>query len=215
MFLNENPDSKSSEEQSADPPTENSESSFVDLGEKLFTYRDYTPVPLLVIVLFTAEPSAQTAVLGTLLMVLGEAIRIYSVAFIGPLSRTRNSETTADALVTTGPFAWVRNPLYIGNLFIALGIAAFGGVGWVFVLTALLFAFQYHAIVAYEESLLIKRFGEIYKKYAADVPQWIPAKIPPFEQWPAPEGFSQALKSEKRTLSAILLVIVALVFVSK
>ena len=90
------------------------------LGETFFKYRDYTPIPLILIVLFVAKPSVFTATLGTIVLTFGELFRIYSVAFIGSISRTRK-ESLGNQLITSGPFKWVRNPLYLGNFFIVFG----------------------------------------------------------------------------------------------
>jgi protein-S-isoprenylcysteine O-methyltransferase Ste14 len=187
---------------------------FVDIGEKLFEWRDYTPIPLIVLVLFTADPSVRSATLGTLLVVLGELIRVYSVAFIGMVSRTRNTGTAGASLITTGPFAHVRNPLYVGNFCITLGMAAYSGVTWLVLLTIVLFAFQYYCIVKHEERLLIARFGREYEDYMQRVPAWVPTRMPKLETLEWPESFSKALRSERRTLAAIALMLLALALLS-
>lgn len=191
-------------------PSDDSESSFVGIGEKLFELRDYTPIPLIVIVLFAAEPSVRTATLGTLLAVMGELFRIYSVAFIGSVSRTRNTSSTGSALITSGPFSWVRNPLYVGNFFITFGMSVFSGVPWLMLLTVLAFAFQYYCIVKYEEKLLVERFGAEYQQYMQRVPAWLPSRLPSLAEVEWPETFSPALKSERRTLAAVALMLFAL-----
>lgn len=188
--------------------------SFVDLGEKLFELRDYTPIPLIVLTLFVADPSVRSAVLGTLLAVFGELFRIYSVAFIGSVSRTRNTSTTGGNLITTGPFKYVRNPLYVGNFLITLGVAIFSGVTWVVLLTVAAFAFQYYCIVKYEEKLLISRFGREYEEYMQRVPAWFPSRLPALDQIEWPDTFSPALKSERRTLLAIAVMLLALTLLS-
>lgn len=188
--------------------------SAVDLGERFFEWRDYTPIPLIVLVLFACEPTVRTAVLGTLLTVAGELIRIYSVAFIGSVSRTRNVETAGAALITGGPFAFVRNPLYVGNFFITLGLAVFGGVTWIICLAAFLFSFQYYCIVKHEERLLVGRFGQAYEDYMTVVPAWIPTKWPTLETIEWPTNFSPALRSERRTLLTIAFMLIALSLLS-
>lgn len=180
------------------------------LGAKLFELRDYTPIPLILLLLVFAEPSARSATLGMLFVVLGELIRIYSVAFIGSVSRTRNTDSAGAALITTGPFAYVRNPLYVGNFCITFGIAWYGGIVWLVLLAAALFAFQYHCIVKYEESLLKSKFGQQYEDYLHTVPAWVPARWPGLESIEWPTSFSGALKSERRTLSAIAAMLLAL-----
>jgi protein-S-isoprenylcysteine O-methyltransferase Ste14 len=184
--------------------------SVVEIGERLFQWRDYTPIPLIVLVLFAAEPTVRTATLGTLLCIAGELIRIYSVAFIGSVSRTRNTTTTGGNLIRTGPFAHVRNPLYVGNFLITAGVAIFSGVTWLAILAVVAFAFQYYCIVKYEEKLLLEKFGHEYEQYMQAVPAWIPARLPPLEAVEWPESFSPALKSERRTLAAVALMLLAL-----
>lgn len=188
--------------------------SVLEIGEKLFAWRDYTPIPLIVLVLFTAEPTVRSATLGTLLAVFGELIRIYSVAFIGTVSRTRNTSTVGGGLITSGPFAYVRNPLYVGNFFITMGIATYSGVTWIFLLTAALFMFQYYCIVKHEERLLVSKFGRAYDDYMNSVPAWVPARLPSVEALEWPDTFSPALRSERRTLAAIALMLLALSLLS-
>ena len=182
----------------------------VDIGERLFEWRDYTPIPLIILVLFASEPTVRSAVLGTVITILGELIRIYSVAFIGSVSRTRNVETAGAALITGGPFAYVRNPLYVGNFFITFGLAVFSGVSWIVLLTVALFSFQYYCIVKHEERLLVGRFGTAYEDYMGQVPAWIPQRWPTLETLDWPSTFSPALRSERRTLLAIVFMLVAL-----
>lgn len=130
-------------------------------GKKLFELRDYTPVPLVLLMLFTAAPTALSATLGMLSIFLGEMIRIQSVAFIGAISRTRKS-STGDNLITEGPFGIIRNPLYVGNFFIVLGVGLYSGKLWLLALAVILFVVQYFYIVSYEESLLLEKFGDEY-----------------------------------------------------
>jgi protein-S-isoprenylcysteine O-methyltransferase Ste14 len=190
------------------------ESSFVDIGEKLFEWRDYTPIPLIILLLFAAEPSVRSATLGTLFVVAGELLRVYSVAFIGSISRTRNTSSTGSGLISRGPFSWVRNPLYVGNFMISFGMSVFSGVSWLMILTVLLFAFQYYAIVKYEEKLLTERFGAEYEAYMKTTPAWFPSRLPSLESLEWPETFTPALRSERRTLAAICIMLLALVLVS-
>jgi protein-S-isoprenylcysteine O-methyltransferase Ste14 len=179
------------------------------LGELFFRWRDYTPVPLVLLLLFVAKPTVLSATLGTLLIVLGELLRIYSVAFIGGISRTRKG-SLGGHLVTDGPFRWVRNPLYCGNFIIVCGVAFFTSVFWFFLLALIGFAVQYYYIVLYEEKLLVDKFGEEFVAYTRAVPPWIPKRMPKAEEIDWPESFTAAIISEKRTLLAIVAVLVLL-----
>ncbi|MBI2601823.1 MAG: isoprenylcysteine carboxylmethyltransferase family protein [Deltaproteobacteria bacterium] len=175
--------------------------------------RDFTPIPLLILLLIFEKPTVATVTVGCCLVFFGELIRLYSVSFIGGVSRTR-SGSLGGQLVVDGPFRWVRNPLYVGNFFIALGIAVFAGVLWLIALSLILFVFQYASIVKYEESLLLEKFGSEYEAYKTRVPAWLPKRFPSLKDLDWPESFAPALRSEKRTLTAIAIVLFLLVLLT-
>jgi hypothetical protein len=80
----------------------------------------------------------------------------------------------------------------------------------VIALSILLFAFQYHYIVKYEEGLLFEAFGEKYQSFCQDVPPWFPRKKLALEGLEWPDTFSPAIRSEQKTLMTIVTVIVIL-----
>lgn len=149
-------------------------SRLAEYGKIFFRYRDYTPIPLILIVLIAANTALFSSVVGLLVILLGEIIRFYGVMFIGSISRTR-TEALGAKLIDQGPFAVVRNPLYVGNFFISLGIVFLSGVNWLGPIFLILFFVQYQSIVAWEENHLRKEFGEAYSKYCQTVPRWIPS----------------------------------------
>jgi protein-S-isoprenylcysteine O-methyltransferase Ste14 len=82
-------------------------------------------------------------------------------------------ETPPERLVTTGPFAWCRNPMYLGHLIFLLGLA----LSLRSVLAALIAvatAAWFQVRVRRDEARLHARFGETYAGYAARVRRWIP-----------------------------------------
>ena len=95
----------------------------------------------------------------------------------------------------------------MGNFFIVLGIGIFAGRAWLTLLAVALFAAQYYFIVIFEENLLGKKFGEEFEAYLKSVPPWVPKKLPKLEEVEWPSTFSPAIKSEKRTLTAIILMV--------
>lgn len=181
----------------------------VEMGERLFKWRDYTPIPLLLLMFVTAEPNKISTTIGTAVIILGEVIRIYSVSFIGSISRTRK-ESLGHNLISSGPFRYVRNPLYVGNFLITMGFATYAAQPWFIVFAALAFGFQYYCIVKYEETLLVARFGEEYELYCRQVPAWIPRTLPSLDNIEWPTNLSAAMRSEYRTFLAILAVFVVL-----
>lgn len=112
--------------------------------------------------------------LGPALVVLGETIRFWSVRQIGSISRTRAARH--GPLVTTGPFAIIRNPLYAGNALLWTGFVLWSGLLWMLPVAWVLFLLQHKAIVTWEEHHLLGRFGDEYRTYCVMVPRWIPRR---------------------------------------
>ncbi|PYQ76963.1 MAG: hypothetical protein DMG04_01830 [Acidobacteria bacterium] len=146
------------------------------LGEWLFQRRTLLPLPIAAAILLI--PSGETsrnvaAILGGIALTLsGEALRMWGVRHIGVISRTRSDRL--GPLVESGPFAHLRNPLYIGNIALWVGFAITAGLLWLAPIVLVLLALEYHAIVRWEEHLLEWRLGETYRLYASRVPRWIP-----------------------------------------
>lgn len=177
----------------------------MDIREKVFNYRSYTPIPLLIALLLFARPTTTSFVAGLLLLAVGEFFRIWAVKHAGGATRT-TSGVGGDELVTHGPFAYVRNPLYVGNFFLGTGlvIMAWAWMPWMLLLFWLLFFVQYGMIVSLEEDYLRSRFGQEYERYCAEVPRVIP-RLRPFEPQTNPGvPLARAIRTERDTLLAYL-----------
>jgi protein-S-isoprenylcysteine O-methyltransferase Ste14 len=148
----------------------------VRFGGWLFRHRTSIPLPIVLALLFV--PAQRLArplffdVAGAILVALGELTRLWAVRHIGAISRTRSDRL--GPLVSTGPFAIVRNPLYIGNIALWVGFSLAAHLPLLAPVVAVVLAVEYHAIVRWEEALLESRRGEEYRAYAARVPRWIP-----------------------------------------
>ena len=199
--------------QEDESPRRINEMSLVEIGEKLFQWRDYIAIPILMVILLAANPTARTATVGTLMMLIGQAIRIYTISFLGVEGASRDGQT--DMIISHGPFALVRNPLYIGSMVIVFGVIIYAGAPILGFLALIYFLFQYHCIAKYEESLLIAKFGDEYLRYMERVPAWIPAKFPNQDDFPVPPSFMDALKSERKSISTLAAVLFLLMLTAK
>jgi protein-S-isoprenylcysteine O-methyltransferase Ste14 len=185
------------------------------IGGWLFRHRTSLPVPaalaIVTLRIGEASPSPFLVGVGVGVTILGELVRLWGVHHIGAISRTRSERL--GPLVASGPFALVRNPLYIGNIALWVGFALAARLVWLAAVIMVLLALEYHAIVRWEETLLESRLGEEYREYAARVPRWIP-RLHRSDRGlrRAREGFSwpATLFSERGTFIAIALGYVAL-----
>lgn len=139
----------------------------------IFKNRGWLPVPfLLVPLLAPGGMTARTTLIGVIVMVIGEAWRMWGVATAGTVTRRRSRNV--QKLVSHGPFAWSRNPLYNGNFLLWMGIITISGVLWFLPVATVIFAIEYYYIVRYEEGVLESIFGQTYLDYKARTPRWFP-----------------------------------------
>jgi protein-S-isoprenylcysteine O-methyltransferase Ste14 len=186
-------------------PVQQDPDTLVRLGGWLFRKRTSLPLPIVLALLIVPAPGGAapgTVAAGVAAIAIGELIRLWGVHHIGAISRTRSDRL--GPLVDTGPFAMVRNPLYIGNILLWVGFALSARLSWLAPIAAALLALEYHAIVRWEERLLEARIGESYREYMRRVPRWFPNLAGrPTTEHPAAFSWKQTLYSERGTLIAI------------
>lgn len=155
-------------------------------GQWLFRWRSYAPLPLLVLILvelpefrFIGDSSALDLMWELccgLVGLLGLAVRAHVVGHAPRRTSGRNTEEgqVAEVLNTTGLYSVTRNPLYVGNLLMWLGVALFLHSWIVVLITIAWFALIYERIILAEEVFLEQKFGEEYRRYAASTPAFLP-----------------------------------------
>lgn len=186
----------------------------MNLGQTLFEYRSYTPIPFLLLMIFFAQPTIASVVIGVIIVSLGEFLRLWGVSIAGSETRT-TGPVGGTFLITTGPFAYVRNPLYVGNMviYIGFGVMSLALFPWLAVVALGFFLVQYSLIVQNEERYLAERFRDEYERYRLAVPKFFPS----FKKYDGGQNeqpvleWKRGLNSEKRTLQAIVLITLAVV----
>ena len=113
--------------------------------------------------LWLAQPTAKTMLLSLLLVVPGVWLRAYAAGYV-----RKNAELTF-----TGPYAYTRNPLYLGSMLIAFGFAAASGSWAILIALTTLFAVIYIPTIQSEEAYLREHFTG-FNEYAAKVPRLLP-----------------------------------------
>jgi protein-S-isoprenylcysteine O-methyltransferase Ste14 len=154
-----------------------------DLGAFVFGNRGTLLALPAVVLAALGKPSAFSVATGLPVAFAGEVVRMWAVGFSGVT--TRGDTVTAPSLITAGPYAYVRNPLYAGNVVTAAGFAwAFTGKNSApvrFALVAGSLAAMlgvYAVVVPHEERYLRAAFGAAFDDYVARVPRIVPAPEP-------------------------------------
>lgn len=176
------------------------------IGNLFFKIRSFTPIPFIVALLYFAAPTPHTTVVGTLFIAGGEFLRIWAVGYAGASTRARTLGAARD-LVTTGPYSYVRNPLYLGNFLLSFGVCLLSNVYWLVAVLVIGYFCQYLPIIALEETYLLESCGSVYQAYREQVPRFLPQFRPYLNPSDHDFSFARAIKSEKRTLTAIVCVI--------
>ena len=185
-----------------------------DLRSLVFSQRGTLLALPAVVLAALGKPSAFSIATGLPLAFTGEAIRMWAVGYSGVT--TRSDRVIAPKLVTAGPYAYVRNPLYVGNFLTAAGFAfAFTGKNGALP-RALLVAGSlaamlgvYATIVPHEEAYLRRTFGEEFDEYTRRVPPVFPLVEPAEPQQGSydPEVIAAAESRTFLTFGAMLAVL--------
>lgn len=147
------------------------------IGDILFRQRGLLVALVAVYGLCCARPTPLGLCHGLSWALLGEGLRLWAIGYSG--EPTRGQVLDAPVLVTAGPYAYVRNPLYVGNLLNNLGVLTACFFPWDltklfglwFAVTAL-----YLFLGRHEEKFLGRVFGAEYEQYRREVPGWWPSR---------------------------------------
>jgi len=139
--------------------------------------------------LWRARPTWTSLAAGALITLLGLVVRAVASGHVD-----KNEE-----LATTGPYAYVRNPLYLGSIIVAAGFVLAALDALIAILTVLLFVLLYVPTIRSEEHYLRDRFAE-YGAYAHRVPRLIPRTL---RLGGMTDGFSRALYMKHREYNAL------------
>lgn len=185
----------------------------MDIRNFFFKNRSFTPIPIAVSIIYFAQPDNQNILLGFAVLLAGELIRMWSVSYAG--GETRTTSVGAPSLCTAGPYGFVRNPIYVGNMLMYLGIVIVAGSPNLMLMalaTMSFFIIQYSLIISLEEEKLDELFGSDYKTYKNNVR----AIVPRFTSWKTdddrkPLPLLKLIKTEKRTLQNVTFILTLIV----
>ena len=150
----------------------------VRVGNFLFHYRN-SLFPLVYLLLLPKSPPLLAsyrlaALLGLLVSATGQTVRAVTIGLDYIRRGGRNRQVFANRLVQGGIFAHCRNPLYVGNYLVIVGVGLASNSILFLGVAVPFFAFAYRAIIAAEENYLRTRFGPAYDDYCARVNRFLP-----------------------------------------
>ena len=140
-----------------------------------------------------ARPTRHFIALGIVLTIPGLLIRALASGHV------RKNET----LTTSGPYAYTRNPLYLGSLLIGVGFAVAARSWWIGVALVVMFFAIYLPVIRSEEAFLRGKFPE-FDEYARQVPRMLPRITPYRSAGASSGGFSFQLYVQHREYHALL-----------
>ena len=137
--------------------------------------------------LFPAGCESWAIAIGLLITVGGQLVRGLTIGLAYIVRGGKEGKPYADGLVTEGIFKHCRNPLYVGNIGMLLGVGVVANSFYYVAIVIPLFLFIYQAIVLAEEDFLRKKFGPGFDQYCKDVNRW----------WPRLSSLGETLSSMK------------------
>jgi protein-S-isoprenylcysteine O-methyltransferase Ste14 len=145
-----------------------------------------------------AKPTPRWLIAGAVVSLPGLLLRAWASGHI-----RKN-----DALAMSGPYAYTRNPLYLGSFLLGLGFTIASGRVLLGLLFALLFLGIYLPVMRVESATIAELFAESYPNYASEVPLFFP-RMTPYRSAEARTGFDGALYMRYREYQAALGLVVA------
>lgn len=158
----------------------------IQIGNFFFKYRNllfillygllFLPSPeLFTEHIFHADYKIWPLIIGLFVTVLGQAIRGATIGLAYIVRGGKDKKVYAEHLVSTGIFSHCRNPLYVGNILMLLGVGILANSMIYVAIIMPLFLFIYQAIVLAEENFLRGKFGADFDAYCTKVNRWIPS----------------------------------------
>jgi protein-S-isoprenylcysteine O-methyltransferase Ste14 len=147
--------------------------------------------------LFFARPTVWTLIVGGAVALPGLALRAWASGHL------RKNES----LAITGPYAYTRNPLYLGSFFMGLGFTIAAGQVWLIIVFIIMMLGIYLPVMRVESATLVDLFGKKYLRYAKEVPLLLP-RFSPYSR-ATPGTFDRALYLRYREYRASVGVVIA------
>jgi len=159
-------------------------------------YRQFIGIAFIVLISAAAQPVRGLFYAGAVLVILGIMVRMWASGHI-----KKNK-----VLATDGPYAYVRHPLYVGNITLGFGFAVASGLWWAVPLFVLILAFFYPHAIRHEDEKLHEMFGKDWEQWSEGTRALIPRLAPPGENNTGSWSFAQSLRQNGEPIIALFLI---------
>ena len=110
---------------------------------------------------------------GYLLVLVGIGLTISAAGQVIQAHTTLDPHGTVTEIVTSGPYRFSRNPIYLGFVCLLIGFPFIFGGYWGLILSPVLMVSLYQLVIKHEEAYLERKFGDIYTSYKSRVRRWL------------------------------------------
>jgi protein-S-isoprenylcysteine O-methyltransferase Ste14 len=189
---------------------------FEKTGGWLFRWRSYLPLAMISVCLIAIREydyPGHSEVLDhiweivcLIISFMGLAIRAFTIGHTPKGTSGRNTKKQiANRLNITGAYSVVRNPLYVGNFFMGLGVVLFAYLWWLTLIYILAFWLYYERIIFAEEAYLRTKFGKEHLDWADSTPAFIP-NLKKYRKADLPFSWKNVLRREYNGFFAVIVV---------
>ncbi len=167
-------------------------------GALAFRFRGGVWTLFFLAVLLLSNPGSAIILPGLFMVAFGQAVRFWAA---GTITKYRGEKVGADTLVTWGPYALARNPLYVGNALIGAGWCLLSGSFPAFSVFVVVFYVLYALLVIpFEESFLTEKFPGDFAEYSRKVGRFFPRLFPGKADISGPFDLHVLWRSERHSL---------------
>ena len=150
----------------------------MNLFRKLRKPRFLLVYPLVAWIFITAYTTRVSLRIGMVFVLVGELIRLWANGYVGHVkvnsTEQERGQPKIGRLITAGPYAFIRHPLYFGSLMIGLGVLVIPGNFWLAVVAPVIFVLVYRRKMIEEEGTLRHEWPQEFEQYQRAVPRWLP-----------------------------------------
>ena len=188
----------------------------MDPFRKLRKPRFLLVYPLAAWIFVVADTTQSSLHVGIVFVLLGELTRLWANGYVGHMkvnwTNHEQGQPKIGRLITAGPYAFIRHPLYFGSLLIGLGVLIIAGNPWLALAAPVVFVMVYRQKMVEEEETLRHEWPQEFERYQRAVPRWLPT----WRRYPQRHGrwSWQGLLASKelRTLAWAVVLVILLFF---